>query len=419
MNDVAPAPTCECAVTVDVVTDGPLRGITILELSIAATGPFAVALLADQGASVVKVERPGIGDLARWVGCSHNGMSALFLTCNRGKRSIAIDITTERGRDLVRALAREADVVVENYRPGVLDRRGLGYDDLRRDRADGTGELIYVSISGFGPVGPYAGKSAYDTVIQSYGGLAANQADPATGEPVYLRQTAADKITALTAAQAITAALLARERGRGGQHLHLSMLDAVVSFLWVDTAGNEVLRDADGSMPSNFVANFKPMRFADGWGIATPTSDEDFAGICAALGVEGADAPEVATMVARATHPQEMAVMMDRIYAAAAQLTTGEAIARLEAKRVPCGVIVDSATLPDDPHVRAIGLFVDSQHPTVGRVRLPRHPTQFGATPAAHRGPSPTLGEHTDEILAELGHSADAAAELRATGIVA
>ena len=401
------------------MTEGPLHGITILELSIAATGPYAVALLADQGASVVKVERPGIGDLARWVGCSHNGMSALFLTCNRGKRSIAIDITTERGRDLVRALAREADVVVENYRPGVLDRRGLGYDDLRRDRADGARELIYVSISGFGPVGPYAAKSAYDTVIQSYAGLAANQADPTTGEPVYLRQTAADKITALTAAQAITAALLARERGRGGQHLHLSMLDAVVSFLWVDTAGNEVLRDADGSMPSNFVANFKPMRFADGWGIATPTSDADFAGICAALGIHGADAPEVATMVARATHPHEMARMMELIYGAAAQLTTAEAIARLEAERVPCGVIVNARALPDDPHVRDIGLFVDSEHPTVGRVRLPRHPTQFGKTPAVHRGPSPTLGEHTDEILAELGHFTDSVAELRAAAIVA
>ena len=400
------------------MTEGPLRGIKILELSIAATGPFAVALLADQGASVIKVERPGIGDLARWVGCSHNGMSALFLTCNRGKRSIAIDITCERGRDLVRALARDADVVVENYRPGVLDRRGLGYDDLRQERSAGTGELIYVSISGFGPVGPYAGKSAYDTVIQSYAGLAANQADPVSGEPVYLRQTAADKITALTAAQAITAALLARERGRGGQHLCLSMLDAVVSFLWVDTAGNEVLLDADGSMPSNFVANFKPMRFSDGWGIATPTSDADFAGICAALGVEGADAAEVATMVARATDPQAMGQMMERIYAAAAQLTTSEAIGRLEAQRVPCGVIVGAADLPDDPHARAIGLFVDSEHPTVGRIRLPRHPIRFGTTPAAHRGPSPTLGEHTDEILAELGVAPDTMT-LRAEGVVA
>ena len=140
---------------------------------------------------------------------------------------------------------------VQNFRPGMLDRLGLGYDDLR----DGHDDLVYVSLSGFGAVGPYADKSAYDTVIQAYGGFGANQADPADGNPVFLRQTAADKVTAFTAAQAITAALLARERGHGGQHVELSMLDAVVSFLWADAAGNEVLMDSDGSRPSSFVAD--------------------------------------------------------------------------------------------------------------------------------------------------------------------
>ncbi len=140
-------------------------------------------------------------------------------------------------------------------------------------------------------MGPYADKSAYDTVIQAYGGFGANQADPADGEPVFLRQTAADKVTAFTAAQAITAALLARERGRGGQHVELSMLDAVVSFLWADAAGNEVLLDSDGSQPSSFVATFRPFRFVDGWGIATPTCDADFVGHVRAFGVDGARRP--------------------------------------------------------------------------------------------------------------------------------
>jgi crotonobetainyl-CoA:carnitine CoA-transferase CaiB-like acyl-CoA transferase len=386
----------------------------VLDLSVAATGPLATALLADQGATVIKVERPGIGDIGRWIGVSVNGMSALFLACNRGKRSIAVDAHTEAGRDVVRRLARECDVLVQNFRPGVMDRLGLGYDDLRVDHDD----LVYVSLSGFGSEGPYAGKSAYDTVIQAYGGLASNQADPANGKPVFLRQTAADKVTALTAAQAITAALFARERGQGGQHVQLSMLDAVVSFLWADAAGNEVLLDSDHSMASSFVSTFRPLRFTDGWGIATPTSDADFAGICRAFGVDGYDDPRVATIVQRVQHRGLTTELVQRYYAVAATMSTADAMARLEAQRVPCGVVVSPAELPDDAHARAIGLFVERDHPVAGRTRLPRHPTRFGVTPAELGGPAPGLGEHTDEVLAELG-LADRIAQLRIAGVVA
>ncbi|HEV2309865.1 MAG TPA: CoA transferase [Acidimicrobiia bacterium] len=393
---------------------GPLRGIRVLDLSIALTGPYAVALLGDQGAEVLKVERPGIGDIGRWVGVSVNGMSALFQMCNRGKRSVAVDVQQAAGREIVRRLARDVDVLVQNFRPGVVERLGLGYEDVRRENP----ELVYVSISGFGPTGPYASKGAYDTVIQAYGGLAANQGDPATGEPQFLRQTAADKITALYAAQAVTAALFARERGAGGQHLQLSMLDAVVSFLWADAAGNEVLVDSDGSRPSSFVATFRPFRFRDGWGIATPTSDADFSGLCRAFGVAGADDPRVATIAERSGHPELMRSIMDRCYAAAAELTTAESIARLEAERVPCGVIVSPAELAADPHAQAIGLLEESQHPIAGRLRQPRHPAGFGSTPARLGGPAPGLGEHTDEVLAGLGLG-DRVAELRAAGVVA
>jgi crotonobetainyl-CoA:carnitine CoA-transferase CaiB-like acyl-CoA transferase len=397
-----------------VSVDGPLRGIRIVDLSIAATGPYAVALLADQGADVVKVERPGIGDIGRWIGVSVNGISALFQMCNRGKRSIAVDVQQPAGRDLVRALAKDADVFVQNFRPGVIERLGLDDETLRATNPD----LVYVSISGFGPDGPYATKGAYDTVIQAYGGLAVNQADPETNEPQFLRQTAADKITALVAAQAITAALFARERGDGGQHLHLSMLDAVVSFLWADAAGNEVLMDADGTQPSSFVAGFRPLRFLDGWGIATPTSDTDFAGLCRAFGVDGYDDPRVATIAERVQHRALTKTLVDRCYVVARTLTTSDAMSRLEAQRVPCGVVLSPADLSSDPHAQAIGLLEQSRHPSAGRLRQPRHPTQFSRTPARLGGPAPTLGEHTDEVVAELGW-ADRGATLRANGVIA
>jgi crotonobetainyl-CoA:carnitine CoA-transferase CaiB-like acyl-CoA transferase len=255
-------------------------------------------------------------------------------------------------------------------------------------------------------------------VIQAYGGFGANQGDPATGEPQFLRQTAADKITALYAAQAITAALLARERGAGGQHLHLSMLDAVVSFLWVDAAGNEVLLLADGSQPSSFVATFRPLRFTDGWGIATPTSDADFAGLCRAFDVDGYDDPRVATIAERNRHREVSNVLVQRCYEAAAKMTTREAMARLETQRVPCGVVVPPDQLAADPHAQAIGLLVESEHPTVGPVRQPRHPTQFDATPAALGSPAPDLGAHTDEILTSIGLG-DRIDDLRTKGVVA
>ena len=392
---------------------GPLAGVRILDLSIAATGPYAVTLLADQGADVIKVERPGIGDIGRWVGVSVNGMSALFLMCNRGKRSISVDVHTDQGRDIVRRLARDVDVVVQNYRPGVVERLGVGYDDLRAENPD----LIYASLSGFGPEGPYASKGAYDTVIQAYGGFAANQADPVDGEPQFLRQTAADKVTALYASQAITAALLARERGAGGQHVRLAMLDAVVSFLWVDAAGNEVLMMADGSQPSSFVSTFRPLRFTVGWGIATPTSDADFAGLCKAFSVNGYDDPQVATITERTKNREMTNALVERCYDAAATMTTADAMARLEAERVPCGLVIRPEELPADPHVEAIGLLVESDHPTVGAVRQPRHPTQFEVTPAHHGIPAPDLGQHTDEVLREIG-LADQIDALRADGVV-
>jgi crotonobetainyl-CoA:carnitine CoA-transferase CaiB-like acyl-CoA transferase len=391
----------------------PLEGIRITDLSIALTGPYASALLADQGADVVKVERVGFGDIARWVGVAVNGISALFQACNRGKRSIAVDISSPDGREIVRRLAAKSDVFIQNFRPGALDRAGLGWKELSEENP----ELIYVSLSGFGSTGPYAHKGAYDTVIQAYAGLATNQSDPDDETPVFLRQTAADKITALYAVQAITAALFARERGLGGQHIELSMTDAVVSFLWADAAGNEIMLDSDHTMNSSFVQGSRPFRFIDGWGIATPTADADFHGMCIALGVEGHDDSRVATIGERRKNPEATADIMRACHAAAGTFTVAEALATMDELRVPFGLVIAPANLPNDAHAQAMGLFEESVHPLAGRLRQPRHPARFGGTPSAIGGPAPTLGQHTDEILEELGLGA-AVEAFRASGAV-
>jgi crotonobetainyl-CoA:carnitine CoA-transferase CaiB-like acyl-CoA transferase len=395
-------------------TTGPMRGIRVVDFSIALTGPYPAALMADQGADVIKVERPGIGDLARWVGVAVNGMSALYFACNRGKRSIALNLHDAEGARIALELCTKADVVIQNYRPGVMDRLGLGYEQVRAVNPN----VIYVSLTGFGRVGPNRDRSAYDTAIQAYAGLAMNQADIADGVPVFLRQTAADKVTALYAGQAIAAALFARERGDGGQHVELSMADSVVSFLWADAAGNEVLMDADGSMNSSFVAGFQPMRFIDGWGIVTPTSDADFAGMCKALDVEGWDDPRVATMAQRRVHRELTEPIMDMVYAKAANLTQAEATARFDEHRLPYSMILSAAQIVEDPHAIAMGMFVERDHHVVGRTRMPRHPAQFAGTPAHLADGAPSLGQHTDEILTEIGH-ADRITALREHGAVA
>jgi crotonobetainyl-CoA:carnitine CoA-transferase CaiB-like acyl-CoA transferase len=196
------------------------------------------------------------------------------------------------------------------------------------------------------------------------------------------------------------------------------MLDALVSFMWVDAAGNDVLLDGDGSQPGSFAAGARPFHFTDGWAVATPTANADFFGMCRAFGVEGYDDPRVASPTLRQRNPSVSRALVEKCHEAAAKMTTDEGMARMEAERVPCGVVLSPAELVHDPHARAIGLFVDDVHPVAGRIRQPRPPAIFDGTPAAAGPPAPTIGADTDAVLTELGFG-DRISDLRAAGVVA
>ncbi len=391
----------------------PLAGIRVVDCSAVISGPLATTLLADQGADVIKVEPPGSGDVLRAVGSSRGGMSGLFHVVNRGKRSIALNLANETGRELLGALAERADVFVQNFRPGVVERMGLGYEDLRRRRPD----LVYVSISGFGRRGPYAAQRVYDNVIQTFSGMAAVQREGT--EPRPLRQLACDKITALTAAQAITAALLDRALGRGGRHVEVSMLDASIAFLWPDAGADHTLLGEGIAHQPTIGSRYSLMRLADGWASITVLTDAEFQGFCRAV-----DRPEVAedsrfqTVAARLSNLPALAQLLTGdIAEAMGKLTREEALTRFGAEDVPCGVVRELDELPDDPQVRENGTFVERAHPLCGPLREPRPAARFGAEPLAPAGPAPALGEHTDAILAELG-AGSRISQLRTDGVI-
>jgi len=394
---------------------GPLDGIRIVEMSVALTGPLAVGILVDQGAEAVKIEAPGFGDQGRYVGVSIAGISAMFQVINRGKRGIALDARTPEGREIVLDLIADADVFVQNMRPGAVDRLGLGAAVMHERNPD----LVIAALSGWGTDGPYAHRRVYDSVIQAGSGLAAAQMGLDDDEPAFLRQVAADKITAYTACQAITAGLLARERGAGGQVIDLSMIDSVIAFLYADAAGHEILLDNEQPhLPQSFAAQQKAMRFTDGHIVVTPVTDREFEGLCRAFDLDPPE-PDLATMAGRAQNKERMSAKMRDVHAAAASRSVAEGAAALEANDVPFGVTRRVDEVPHDPQVVHNQTFVTHESAVLGRVRQPRPPARFHGTPSEIRRPdAPTLGADTDEVLTDLGWG-DRIAELRDAGVIA
>ncbi|HEB91463.1 MAG TPA: CoA transferase [Deltaproteobacteria bacterium] len=376
---------------------GPLSGFRIVDLTSMISGPMATVLLGDQGADVIKVESPGAGDLVRRLGHPRDGITATFATANRNKRSIVLDLKRDEDRHAFRKLVETADVVVQNFRPGVVERMGIAEDDLRPLKPD----LIYVSISGFGESGPYAGKRVYDPIVQALSGLATIQGDRGAGRPRMMRLIVPDKVTALTAAQAITAALLARERTGEGQHVRLSMIDAMIALAWPEGfAAHTFVRD-DQYTPRNVLAQDLVYETADGWMTAGAVSDSEWQGLARALGhPEWLDDERFRTPGGRVAYAKER---LDQTAEVLKTRTTAEWLERLDAEEVPCAPILPLDEVFRHPQIVENGLIFESDHPVAGRIRQPRAAARFDRTPTTLDRPAPTLGEHTEEILREIG----------------
>jgi crotonobetainyl-CoA:carnitine CoA-transferase CaiB-like acyl-CoA transferase len=345
------------------------------------------------------------------MGAGRRGMAPTFATVNRNKRSLVLNLREARGRELLERLVAGADVFVQNFRPGTAERMGIGEPALRKARPD----LIYVSISGFGETGPYASKRVYDPLVQALSGLAAIQGD-AGGRPRMLRLIVPDKLTAVTAAQAICAALFARERSGQGQHVRLSMLDAMVSFLWHEGMAGYTWVGDETERSRAQLAQDLVFETKDGFMTAGTVADVEWQGFCRAAGrPEWRDDPRFATTAARVVHVEERLTCMQEVLATA---TTAEWLARLDAEGVPCAPILSRAELLTHPQLAANQLIEESVHPHAGPMRQPRPAARFDATPAAIRRGAPQLGEHSAELLGELGFDGAAIAALRSEGIV-
>ena len=403
-----------------------LSHLRVLDLSRILAGPWAGQMLADLGADVIKVERPGVGDDTRgwgppWLKDEQGAdteVAAYYLCANRNKRSITIDITQAEGQALVRRLAAESDVVLENFKAGGLAQYGLDYDSLKAVNP----RLVYCSITGFGQDGPYAPRAGYDFLIQGLGGLMSITGRP-DGEdgsgPMKVGVALTDILTGLYATNAVLAALAWRERSGEGQYIDMALLDVQVACL-ANQAANYLATGHSPQRLGNAHPNIVPYQdfpTADGYMILAIGNDAQFARFC-----EVAAAPELAADVRFATNRARVgnrSVLIPLLKKLTVERSTADWISTLEALAVPCGPINTLADVFADPQVQARGLKVTVPHPIAGQLPLVASPMKLSATPVDYRLPPPMLGEHTDDILAAtLGLDAAAIARLRADGVV-
>ncbi len=400
---------------------GPLAGIRVLDLSRVLAGPWAGQNLADLGAEVIKIERPGAGDDSRafgppWVKDAQGRDtkdSAYFTSANRGKKSMTVNLSQPEGQALVRELAAKSDVLLENYKYGDLQRYGLGYEDLKATNP----RLIYCSVTGFGQTGPYKERPGYDFMIQGMGGMMSVTGEPDDkpgGGPQRAGVPIADIITGMYASIAICAALAHRAQSGAGQHLDLALLDSQIALL----AYQNTNYFATGKPPRRIgnlhpnIVPYQPFRASDGEVILACGNDNLYRKFCAAAGcAELAADARFATNGKRVENRDELTRLLGAIFA---KRTKKEWVALLDAAGVPNGPINDIAQVFDEPQVKARAVRIEVKHPVAGKVPMVASPMRFSGTPLEHKTPPPLLGEHTDEILRQvLGKKPEEIARLR------
>jgi len=391
---------------------GPLTGVKVIDFSAVVAGPLASMILADQGADVVKVEAPKRPDLLRKEWFYRGGLTSLFANCNRGKRSIAIDLQSERGLEAAYALCKHADVVLENFRPGVMERLKLGPDDLH----DRNPRIVYCRISGYGQSGPWSGKRAYDPITQGLVGYVAIQKNPEAPIPDLVRNALVDKASAFTAAQAITAALFARERDGEGQTIAVSLMDAGLAFFWPDgMMKNTMLGDGVSDGPALY-DRYRLTETKDGHIVMWAGLDNEWHAVFRSLGLpELCEDERFATGRARAEHGEALGALL---YDEFRKWTTADIVQRMDEEHVPGGPVLELEEIPDNPQIRHNETVYEVEHPTAGRMRQCRPAPIFSRTQAEPGAIAPLLGEHTDEILGEAGFSPEKIAEMREAGAI-
>jgi formyl-CoA transferase len=400
----------------------PLEGLRILDLTRALAGPYCTMMLGDLGADVIKVERPSRGDESRgwgppFVGQPYGpypGESAYFIAANRSKRSVTVNLKSPEGQEIVCRLASVSDVLVENFRTGVLDGMGLGYDDLH-DLCPG---LVYCSISGYGRTGPYAERPGYDFIIQAEGGMM-GITGPEEGPPYRVGVPIVDITAGMFAASAILAALRARDLTGEGQLVDVSLLDTQVALL-TNVGSNYLVGGAPSRRQGNAHPNIAPyqaFRARDRWFALAAANQRQWAALCDAVGrPDLRDDPRFATNEARVANRPALVEALDGAFAAR---DADEWLADLREAGLPCGPINDVPDVFAHPQAQARGLAQTVEHPTAGPIRLAGFPYKMSDTPAEVRRPPPLLGQHTDEVLTELlDYSAGEVAVLREGGAI-